>query len=247
MVIFFSGTGNSRYAAEKIAAISGETLLNLTEVLRGEKSAELKEEKRLVFAVPTYAYRIPHVVSDWIEKTAFRIGTPVWFVMTCGGGIGNADSYNRELSEKKRLCYMGTAKIVMPENYITMFKAPTESETRRIIERAEPYICKAGEAVAKSSKFMPERITVVDKALSAMVNPTFYPLYVNDKAYFVKDNCIGCGKCEKLCPMGNITMEKGKPRWNGNCTQCMACICACPTEAIEYGKKTRGKRRYYLK
>ena len=247
MVIYFTGTGNSRYVARKIAAACGEELLNLTEIFRSEKSAELTGEKKLIFVCPTYAYRIPRVVSDWIEKTVLPQGAAAWFVMTCGGGIGNADQYNRELVEKKKLRYMGTAEIVMPENYITMFKAPTESETRRIIERAEPYIRRAGESVKKGAAFPKERVNVLDKAFSAVVNPAFYPLSVNDKAYFVKENCTGCGQCAKLCPLKNITMEQGKPHWNGNCTQCMACICACPAEAIEYGKKTKGKRRYYLK
>jgi len=39
-------------------------------------------------------------------------------------------------------------------------------------------------------------------------------------------------------------MKDGKPHWLGNCTHCMACICHCPAEAIEYGKKSEGKRRY---
>lgn len=247
MVIYFTGTGNSRYAARKIAAECADTLLDLTEVFRGEKEADLAGEKKLVFVCPTYAYRIPRVVSEWIEKTALPKGAAVWFVMTCGSGVGNADKYNRELCEKKSLLYMGTARIVMPENYITMFKAPTESETRRIIERAEPYIRRAGEAVAKNARFSGERVGILDKAISAVVNPAFYPLSVSDKPFFAKDSCTGCGKCVKLCPMQNIRLENGKPVWQGSCTQCMACICACPAEAIEYGKKTEGKRRYYLK
>jgi NAD-dependent dihydropyrimidine dehydrogenase PreA subunit len=47
--------------------------------------------------------------------------------------------------------------------------------------------------------------------------------------------------------MGNITMQDGKPRWDNNCTQCMACIAYCPKQAIEYGKATKGKTRYRCK
>ncbi|MDU1855461.1 MAG: flavodoxin, partial [Clostridium baratii] len=32
-----------------------------------------------------------------------------------------------------------------------------------------------------------------------------------------------------------------------NCTHCMACICGCPVQAIEYKNKTKGRNRYYLK
>ena len=58
--------------------------------------------------------------------------------------------------------------------------------------------------------------------------------------------CIGCGKCEKLCPLNNITLQNARPVWGTNCTQCMACICYCPTRAIEYGKKSAGKPRYHF-
>ncbi len=46
--------------------------------------------------------------------------------------------------------------------------------------------------------------------------------------------------------MNNIRMENGKPVWGQACTHCMACICYCPTEAIEYGKKSVGKPRYHF-
>jgi len=47
----------------------------------------------------------------------------VWFVMDCGGEIGNAAKYNRRLCGQKGLAHMGTAQIVMPENCIAMFNA----------------------------------------------------------------------------------------------------------------------------
>ena len=45
----------------------------------------------------------------------------IWFVMDCGSEIGNAAKYNRQLAAQKHLRYMGTAQIIMPENYIAMF------------------------------------------------------------------------------------------------------------------------------
>ena len=51
--------------------------------------------------------------------------------MTCGGEIGSADRYNRALCREKGLSCMGTAQIVMPENYIAMFDAPQADEARQ--------------------------------------------------------------------------------------------------------------------
>lgn len=50
----------------------------------------------------------------------------------------------------------------------------------------------------------------------------------------------------KKCPLNNIKLINGKPVWNKNCTHCMACICYCPVKAIEYGKKSKNKPRYYF-
>ena len=49
-----------------------------------------------------------------------------------------------------------------------------------------------------------------------------------------------------ICPTNSITIQNGRPVWGGSCTHCMARICRCPAEAIEYGKKSVGKPRYHL-
>ena len=45
---------------------------------------------------------------------------------------------------------------------------------------------------------------------------------------------------------GVVDLDNDKPVWESHCTHCMACICYCPKEAIEYGKKSIGKPRYHF-
>ena len=78
------------------------------------------------------------------------------------------------------------------------------------------------------------------------VNPIFYKFFVKANAFAASSACIGCGQCAKRCPMNNITLKDSKPVWGRNCTHCMACICYCPKEAIEYGKKSVGQPRYHF-
>ena len=164
--------------------------------------------------------------------------------MTCGSEIGNAAKYNRVLCQEKQLTYMGTAQIVMPENYIAMFNAPQAEEARQIVARAEPDIDSAISVIAANQAFPPPRNNLYDRFMSGPVNPIFYSFFVKANAFAAGDACIGCGQCVRLCPTNNITIQNGKPVWGGNCTHCMACICHCGAEAIEYGKKSQGKPRY---
>ena len=49
-----------------------------------------------------------------------------------------------------------------------------------------------------------------------------------------KGACIGCAKCEKICPAHAITMEKKKPRINRK--RCIGCFCCqefCPVGAMK--------------
>ena len=246
MVLYFTGTGNSRHIAERIAHALNDTLISLNDRIKSGDITPLAVNGRLVLVMPTYAWRIPRIVRDHLLRTELRGARETWFVMDCGSEIGNAAKYNRALCREKGLVYMGTAQIVMPENFIAMFNAPTVEEARRIVAKAEPFIDRAIAAIRAGHMFSPPRKKLYDCIASSAVNPVFYPLFVKANSFTVSDVCIGCGKCEKLCPLNNITLQNARPVWGSNCTQCMACICYCPTRAIEYGKKSAGKPRYHF-
>ena len=246
MILYFSGTGNSGYAARRIADGLGEPLLCLNDRIKAGNTAPVETGERLVIVTPTYAWRIPCIVEDWLLHTELTGAKRAWFVMTCGSEIGDADQYNRRLCQTKGLACMGTAQIVMPENYIAMFSAPQADEARQIVAKAEPSIDRAIAAIQSNQSFAPTRNNLYDRFMSGPVNPIFYKFFVKADDFTVSEACIGCGQCAKRCPMNNVTLEDVKPVWGKNCTHCMACICYCPVSAIEYGKKSVGQPRYHF-
>ena len=246
MILYFSGTGNSKYVAQRMAEALNQSLLSMNDRIRSHDTSPVETDERLVIVTPTYAWRIPRLVRDWLLETEFPGAAQAWFIMTCGSEIGHAGRYNRSLCQAKDLTDMGTAQIIMPENYIAMFNAPQKEQARSIVEQAEPELQKVLTRLKAGQEFPPPRENLYDRLMSGPVNPVFYRFFVKADAFRATDACIGCGKCVELCPLNNIRLENGRPVWGKNCTHCMACICYCHKEAIEYGKKSRGKPRYHF-
>lgn len=245
MIVYFSGTGNSRYAASLLAHRLGDDLLDGGAWMKEGKRADLTSDKPWVFVAPTYAWQLPRVFDAFLRQGRFAGSREAWFVMTCGDDIGNPEKELKDLCRAMGLTFRGVLGVVMPENYITLFRAPEKEEAAQIIAAAHPVLEEGARLIARGEPFPQRKKGFLDPVKSGFVNRTFYPLFVKDKAFRVTEDCNGCGLCEKLCPLNNIAMEEKRPLWKGNCTQCMACICGCPKEAIEYGRRSRGKTRYW--
>lgn len=62
----------------------------------------------------------------------------------------------------------------------------------------------------------------------------------------IKENCIGCGICEKVCPTASIHVTDGKAVYTpGSCQTCLACAHACPQKAIGLAVPEKNPRARY--
>lgn len=244
MILYFSGTGNSEYAAKRIGVKAADQVVNLFEKIRDNDFSEMRSEHPWVIVVPTYAWRIPRIVEKWLKATSLTGNPDIYFVMTCGGSISNAGKYLQKLCAGKNMHYCGCMEIVMPENYIALFSTPAKEQALQIIARAESKIDRAAHTIQSGGTFPQPPLSFGDKMNSSIVNDVFYPLFVHAKKFYTTDACISCGKCVNVCPLRNVSLHDGKPVWGDHCTHCMACICRCPKEAIEYGSHSKGLPRY---
>ena len=245
MVFYFSGTGNSQLAAKQIASELGDELVSINACLKKGEKRTFRSERPLVFVAPIYAWRLPRVVERWIRDNQFVGNRNAYFILTRGGGTqGNAAAYAEKLCAEAGLTWRGLASAQMPENYIALASAPSERECADIIARAKPVFSELAGRIGRDEPFPKVSVSPAGRFISGPFNPLYYRFYIKDRGFTVSDACVSCGKCAKRCPLNNIDLADGRPVWKGICTHCMACICGCPTEAIEYKSISKGKRRY---
>lgn len=248
MIIYFSGTGNSKYVADMLSEQLNDQSIDAGKMIKSGIKGEFESKHPWVFVAPTYSWQLPHVFEKFIKESTFKGAKTAYFIMTCGGDIGNAQSQIINICNEIDLEYKGVAEVIMPDNYVAMYPVSSEEESENIIKKAIPIIQKCVNVIKEDGVLQHKKIVIADKIKSSVVNPLFYRFMAKSKKFNVtKDKCVSCGKCSNICPLNNIKLIDALPKWGNNCTHCMACISYCPTKAIEYGKISVGKRRYKCK
>ena len=66
MIVYFSGTGNSRWCADLLANRLQDEVLDSFGYIQNGIAADLISGKPWVFVCPTYAWKIPHIFEQFI-------------------------------------------------------------------------------------------------------------------------------------------------------------------------------------
>lgn len=244
MIVYFSATGNSRYCAAYLGRRLDDEQVDCAPFLRRQEALSLASQRPWIFVCPTYAWQAPRVFVDLLRRSSFTGSREAYFVMTCGGETGNAQAGLQALCREKGLTYKGLFPIVMPDNYLVMFKTPGPKEAREILVAARPKLEEAARAIQHGEDAPALPVKLMDRVKSGPINEGMYRCFIGTGKFRITDRCIHCGRCAEVCPLSNIRLSGGTPVWGKTCTHCMACISLCSKEAIEYGTSTRGKVRY---
>lgn len=232
-IFCFSSTGNSLHTAEKIAEkIDAEVI----PMIRPVQSCS---DNMIGFIFPAYFWGLPKIVERFIDdlnitnKDAY-----IFAVVTYGGVISGVMGAVKNLLKRKGLSLSCGIKIKSVENYIPGYKINDNPKFQTLIDKN---IDKAAQKIAEKQHKRVGTYTVINKFIHS-----FFPAKQGgcDSYFIISPACTGCGICQKVCAAKNIKIYTGNPEFLHTCEHCLACLHACPENAIDWKTSTAGKQRY---
>lgn len=237
MICYYSGTGNSLHTAKSLL-MQDEKLVSMAKAMQNEcYQYELGEDESVGFVFPVYFYGLPDTVRQFAAKVRFTKDPGyVYALITCGGFIAGAGEL---LRKALNIPLRAVFSLKMPDNYVLLYDVPTPEEENRVLEAAEPELARIKENI--HLRRFTQEAGLAAKAQTAVLY-AMYDRSRKTKKFHVDDSCTGCGACAARCPVRAIEMRDGRPVWvKDSCDQCLACL-RC--NAVQYGKRTVGRRRY---
>ena len=239
--VYFSGTGNTKYCVDKFLK-EYDCSKNSFSIEDNETLEMIKESNEIVIGYPVQYSNIPKILQDYIVNNRYIWkGKKVFIIATMGLFSGDGAGIMARLLNKYGAVIMGGLHLKMPNSIGDdgVLKRSFE-KNKELVKKAEEKICTAVSNL-KNGKPPQEGLGIASHFVGLFGQRLYFwgkTQKYTDKLKINSLKCNGCGLCEKLCPMGNITMTEGIAVSGDKCTMCYRCINKCPGQAITLlGKK----------
>lgn len=233
--IYFSGTGNSRYAVELFCDVYDKSA-KVFSIEDDNVIEAVKYEDMLVIAYPVQYSTVPKILRDFIStnKELWK-NKRIFIIATMGLFSGDGAGVLGRLLQKYGAEILGGLHLKMPDSIgdEKVLKRPLE-KNKELVKKAEEKIRRAVRLL-KSGKTPQEGIGVFYRMAGFFGQRLYFGHKTkdySDKLRVNEERCIGCGKCEKLCPMKNIKVVDRQVIQKNQCTMCYRCINNCPKQAM---------------
>ena len=252
MIYYFSGTGNSRYMANSLAKRLGHDVKLIAET---NPANEKFDEKDMGLVFPIYSWGVPPIVLNFIDNLPESFwqdfkesGKRIWTVMTYGDEAALAPEMLQKRLAKHGVKADYIRGFMMPNNYVLLpgFDVDSKELENAKLDDAPRNVDQAVREIERGKKGVHVTVGSMPWIKTKLVYPLFKKWGMFPSKWEATTDCIGCGICERVCPVKNIKMKDGRPTWGDDCTSCVACYHYCPKNAVQYGKMTKGKGQYHF-
>lgn len=233
--VYFSGTGNTKFCVDRFLKEynGGE---NSFPIEQSETLKEIERHNEIVIGYPVQYSNLPKIMRDYIvDHQHIWKGKKIFIIATMGLFSGDGAGLSARLLKNHGAVIVGGLHLKMPDSIgdVKALKRGFE-ENKELVRKAEEKIHTAVCAIKNGNP--PQEGLGILYHLAGLFGQRLYfrgkTKKYTDKLKINPQKCIGCGLCEKLCPMDNITLTDGTASSGDQCTMCYRCISGCPKQAI---------------
>lgn len=229
MIFYFTGTGNSMWAAKALE----EGLHDKARNIAAYKNEEVvpANDATVGFSFPTYMSDLPWVAKEFLLKLEVPASAYCYVVMTSNhGDSGTSFESLAQALESKGARLSAAFDLQMPGNCIPS----TEEENGERLKRAP---ARMREIVSKIQGRCVNFHSDGSRIKSDYVQSSYFygthslKRLTIVKSFSVTRSCTGCGICARICPMDNIRIVEKRAAHGNRCAACYACVHWCPEHA----------------
>lgn len=245
LILYFSGTGNTKRVAEEMKAALLQRGLTIETHSIEEKTDITKiPYDFLIIGFPKY-YEYPVLnILRYLKQELPEREKPIPSMAFCtqAGPLQTDFSAVEKILRSKNHRLNVEASFPYANNMM-IFQSFQLTEHTKLLENQENIKKQIGPLCDSllSGKTSKEHTKTWQKPLIHLVAVSCTKLMPAFAMRFSADeSCTHCGLCAKQCPVQNISMVQGNPVFQKHCLFCMRCINSCPVNAIRYkGRKCR--------
>lgn len=237
LLCYFSGTGNTKKVVSEFANNFDDQIhsIDLVKIEEGT-IPNLEDYDALGIAYPIHAFNAPSIVVDFVKALPKQQSSKKLFIIKTSGeplALNNISSIKiTKLLKKRNFNLTNEYHLVMPYNMIFRH---TDTMAYKMWQTATKILPIIYHEITTNKPAKLKHI-FLGSFLAWIFRIEFWGGRFNGKKYKVNANCIHCGKCAKMCPVGNIKIdESGNFHFGNKCIMCMRCSMLCPTNAIKIG------------
>ncbi len=239
--VYFSGTGNTKFCVDTFLR-EYDSSKNSFSIENNETLEKIKNDTEIVIGYPVQYSNIPKILRDYIVNNPhIWKGKKIFIIATMGLFSGDGAGILARLLNNYGAVIMGGLHLKMPDSI------GDERALKRSFEKNKELVIKAQKKICKTVRNIkngkpPQDGLGIAYHFAGLFGQRLYfwgkTKKYTDKLKINSLKCIGCGLCEKLCPMCNITIVNGIAVSSDKCTMCYRCISKCPRQVITLlGKK----------
>lgn len=245
IVIYFSGTGNSKWLAEEFAKRMDIEAYSIEQDV--DFDSLLSRVNTIAVCYPVYGSCVPRIMREFAEryKQCFETRKLIIFCtqMMCSGD--GAKAFARLVPGcDPRVIY--AEHFSMPNNICNFFLFPIRErerikKTERALRKLDRVCSDLHSGIVKRRGWSP--VSVLLGKTQNIASPRLEAQGLS--SFRTDESCTGCGACVKHCPTRNLELVHGTVLQKDRCTLCYRCVNLCPTQSCTvFFLHKKPKRQY---